>query len=233
VRPHPRNVYISTINNLQRNAKLQPILLIILIILISGCLAQETQELKVNLSANTTAREIVPEKIPGYTSLNLPVTTQLAAVDIAKNAADLIGYSPSIVHIGTTFGTVSVTPFYVMKSVINTIACYEDYGAVNPKIYYRQKTADTLYVGAMLAGDKNQITDPILGIGCISTGFVKGLFSAAQPPPEGMKFCSETFKIVTLYNEFYVFIFGNYEGACDELCHSLPACPRPSLPSNS
>jgi len=172
---------------------------ILSILLVSGCSLENT--IKRDLSANTTAKDIVPSKISNYETVDTDTL-------VSKATAAIVGATVS----GLTAGNIATT----YKSADFTekfITCYQEVGAINSNGYYRKD--NPLYGGAIVVADKNQIEDPANLWRCIKQGTLFSVLGQEFTP------CKKYFKIETDYNTFYVLLAGTDTSVCEDICKTM------------
>lgn len=180
-------------------------IVILSILLTSGCTITGNI-IKKSLPASTTAKDIVPNEIPNYGTVN---TDSL----VSKASAALVGL---------TIQATTENVAYAYKSAQFTgkfVTCYQEAGAINSNGYYRKD--NPLYGGAIVVADKNQITDPATLWRCIKETIPP--FSVIK---QEFQPCSIKFKIETEYNTFYVLLAGTDTSVCEDICKAMiTGCP--------
>jgi len=177
------------------------IIALLVVILVSGC----TQKISADLPASTTAKEIVPDNIAGYSSVN---TNELVSTATSMT-------------IGSFAGAASENPAIAYKSAQITdqlIQCYQEAGATDSSGFYN--TTFPLYGGVVAVVDENQIRDPNLFFKCITRAATS--YSIEKRPFQP---CLSKFTIETHYNRFHVIIVGTDVTVCQSICQEMPACP--------
>jgi hypothetical protein len=104
----------------------------------------------------------------------------------------------------------------LVAKVDGVIACYEEVGAVNARIY--SDKAFPLSSGAIAIADRNRLLDPATLFRCVGGRVVP--FSS-QPT---LNPCSHSYTLERGDNEFYIIYVGTTQEICHDFCLNLEGC---------
>jgi hypothetical protein len=100
--------------------------------------------------------------------------------------------------------------------VDSVIACYQDVGAVNARLYSDE--AFPLSSGAIAIADRNRLADPDTLFQCIG-----GRFVPMSSKPE-LNPCSHSYTLERDDNAFYIIYAGTTQEICQAFCANLEGC---------
>jgi uncharacterized protein YceK len=165
------------------------------VVLLSGCAG--TGSIQKDWSSSTTAADVIPTAVPGYTY-----------VDSDKLTSTVIQVGGSAV--GDAYAGTVGSKFYT---------CLVRAGAVKSSGFYM--SGNPIYGGYIAAVDRNQITDPNLLFSCVRKAM---FYSIAGVELKG---CSAAYTVKTPSNEFYIIMAGTNTTVCQTFCQYIKdqACP--------